>query len=161
MSQVRDRNDLLVLKFALPWTKVAADKGESVQCTKQDGPADPFFAIENHLAVNPGQPTNHLFTWRHADGSLHPLSCKQFLSRISALAKLHNLPNIKGHSLRIGGTLEYLLRGIPFDVVQSQGCWAGQAFSLYLHKHTMILVPYLQSSPTLKPFLRYSQPPIR
>lgn len=68
--------------------------------------------------------------------------------------------NLKGHSLHIGGTLEYLLRGIPFEVVQSQGQWAGKAFTLYLRKHAMILAPYLQANPSNEPFMRYSQPPI-
>lgn len=162
-SEVRDRNNFLVKRFDLPWTKMTAmsGKGESVQCAKQDGPADPFFALENHLVINPGQSSDHLFAWKHVDGSLHPLSKRQFTSRISALTKLYNLPNIKGHSLRIGGTLEYLLRGVPFDVVQSQGRWAGQAFTLYLRKHAMILAPYLQASPALEPFVRHTQPPIR
>ncbi|KAI6010289.1 hypothetical protein EDC04DRAFT_2871261 [Pisolithus marmoratus] len=132
-------------RFDLPWTKMTtmSGKGESIQCAKQDGPADPFFALENHLVINPGQLSDHLFTWKH----------RQFTSRISVLTKLYNLPNIKGHSLHIGGTLEYLLRGVPFNVVQSQGHWAGQAFMLYLCKHAMILAPYLQASPVLKPFV--------
>ncbi|KAI6038090.1 hypothetical protein EDC04DRAFT_3025768 [Pisolithus marmoratus] len=154
-SEVSDCNNFLVKKFGLPWTKMTAmsGKGESVQCTKQDGPADPFFALENHLAINPGQLSDHLFAWKHVDGSLHPLSKRQFTSCISALTKLYNLPNIKGHSLQIGGTLKYLLRGVPFNVVQSQGHWAGQAFTLYLYKHAMILAPYLQASPALEPFV--------
>lgn len=49
---------------------------------------------------------------------------------------------LKGHGLRIGGTLEYLLRGIPFDVVK------------------FILAPYLQDSPALEPFTRYTMPPV-
>lgn len=161
VSRVQDRNNFLVLKFALPWTKMSAGEGESVQCARQDGLVDPFFALDNHLEVNPGLPSDHLFAWKHIDGSLHPLSRKKFLSRISTLAKAHNLPNIKGHSLRIGGTLEYLLRGVPFEVVQSHGRWAGQAFTLYLRKHAMILAPYLQASPSLEPFIKYSQPPVR
>lgn len=163
VSDVRDRNDLLVKKFDLPWTKMSATsgKGESVQCAKQDGPTDPFYALENHLAVNPGLPEDHLFAWKHVDGSLHPLSKRQFTSRISALTKIHNLPNFKGHSLRIGETLEYLLRGVPFDVVQSQGRWAGQSFTLYLRKHAMILAPYPQASPAREPFTRLMQPPVR
>lgn len=163
VATVQDRHALTVLKFNIPFTKTSAStgKGESVQCAKQDGLADPISALENHFRVNPGRPSDHLFAWKHADGSLHPLSRRQFLSRFSALAKSFNLPNIKGHSLRIGGTLEYLLRGVPFEVVQSQGRWAGQAFTLYLRKHAMILAPYLQASPAMEPFTHYSQPPVR
>jgi hypothetical protein len=33
------------------------------------------------------------------------------------------LLDLKGHGLWIGGTLEYLLRGVPFDVVKAMGRW--------------------------------------
>ncbi|KAG6327705.1 hypothetical protein ID866_11385 [Astraeus odoratus] len=135
-------------------------KGESVQCVKQDSPSDPIAALHNHLCINPAPSECHLFTWGHRDGSLHPLTCRQFLSCLSNLANHLCLLGLRGHSLHIGGTLEYLLRGIPFEVVQAQGCWAGKAFLLYLQKHAMILAPYLQASLASEPFTRYTQPPI-
>ncbi|KAG2128385.1 hypothetical protein BD769DRAFT_1338273, partial [Suillus cothurnatus] len=54
---------------------------------------------------------------------------------------------LKGYSLHIGGTLEYLLRGRPFDVIKSMGCWSSEAFTIYLHNHALILAPYIQASP--------------
>ena len=136
--------------------------GESIQCAKQEGPSDPITALHNHFCVNPAPPDSHLFAWRFKDGSFCPLTCKQFLSHLSELTTCLGLANIKGHSLRIGGTLEYLLHGIPFKVVQSQGRWARKAFSLYLRKHAMILAPYLQAElPGNEPFMRYAQPPVR
>ncbi|KAH9913276.1 hypothetical protein B0H21DRAFT_669165, partial [Amylocystis lapponica] len=53
---------------------------------------------------------------------------------------------LKGHGLRIGGTLEYLLRGRPFEVVKAIGRWSGDSFQLYLRKHAVILAPYLQDT---------------
>ena len=50
-----------------------------------------------------------------------------------------------GHGIRIGATLEYLLRGIPFDVMKVKGRWVSNAFQLYLRKHNQILAPYMQS----------------
>ena len=164
ISSVTDRNGLEVMKFDIPWTKMSSStgRGESVQCAKQDGPADPITALHHHFAINPAPPNSHLFAWKFKDDSLRPLTRKQFLSRISQLTAHLGLPtNIKGHTLRIGGTLEYLLRGVPFDAVQSQGRWAGKAFSLYLRKHAMILAPYLQASPGNEPFTRYTLPPVR
>ena len=38
----------------------------------------------------------------------------------------------KGHGIHIGGTLEFLLRGMPFDVMKSLGRWTSEAFTLYL-----------------------------
>ncbi|KAG1829990.1 hypothetical protein EV424DRAFT_1378728 [Suillus variegatus] len=77
------------------------------------------------------------------------------------IVKRAGLGNLKGHGLRIGGTLEYLLRGVPFDVVKSMGRWSSEAFTVYLRKHALILAPYLQESSALEPFTRYTMPPIR
>ncbi|KAG6330937.1 hypothetical protein ID866_8153 [Astraeus odoratus] len=57
----------------------------------------------------------------HTSKKHHPLSKREFTNRINKLAKLFNLPNLKGHRLCIGGTLEYLLQRVPFDIIQSQG----------------------------------------
>jgi len=53
--------------------------------------------------------------------------------------------DVQGHGIRIGVTLEYLPRGIPFDVMKVKGRWASDAFRLYLQKHNQILVPYMQA----------------
>jgi hypothetical protein len=63
---------------------------------------------------------------------LRPLSKPELVKRLSSIACATNLPDLKGHSLRIGRTLEYLFRGIPFEVVKSMGRWSGDAFTLYL-----------------------------
>ncbi|KAF9228760.1 hypothetical protein BS17DRAFT_792836 [Gyrodon lividus] len=52
-----------------------------------------------------------------------------------------------GHGIHIGSTLKYLLHNIPFNVVKIKGCWASNAFLMYLHHHTQILAPYIQASP--------------
>ncbi|KAG6326467.1 hypothetical protein ID866_12623 [Astraeus odoratus] len=162
VSQVEDRNGLTVWKFTLPVTKSskASGKGKSVQCAHQEGPIDPIAALENHFHINAVTPEEHLFTWMHSSKKHCPLSKREFTNKINKLAELFNLPNLKGHSLHIRGTLEYLLQGVPFNVIQSQGRWASGAFTLYLCKHAMILAPYLQASPALEPFTRYTQPPI-
>jgi len=163
LSLVKDRNGLTVYKFDLPWTKTSrtSSHGESVQCAEQSGPVDPIFTLENHFRINTVAPNEHLFTRTHSSSRHCPLSKRELTNRINKLAESINSPNLKGHSLRIRGTLEYLLRGIPFDVIQSQGHWAGNVFALYLRKHAMILAPYLQSSPVLELFTRYTQPPVR
>ena len=162
VSSVTDCNGLNVIKIDLPWTKMSSSTGcrESVQCARQDGPSDLVAALNVHFRMNPAPPGSHLFAWKFKDGSFRPLTHKQFLSRVADLTSHMGLANIKGHSLRIGGTLEYLLQGVPFNTVQSQGRWAGKAFSLYMRKHAMILAPYLQASPGDEPFMRYFLPPV-
>ncbi|KIK72725.1 hypothetical protein PAXRUDRAFT_180040 [Paxillus rubicundulus Ve08.2h10] len=89
------------------------------------------------------------FFWKH------PLSKKEVTKRIDSIAKAHlDLPDLKGHSLCIGGTLHYLLNGIPFNVVKSIGRWSSESFTLYLKCHALVLAPFLQHQPELMHQLR-------
>jgi hypothetical protein len=155
---VKDRHDFVVTNIFLPRTKTS-NVGQSVFWAQQDNPTDPRAALLNHFAVNNPEPNSHLFAWRHMKG-MRPLTRTEFWKRVSGIVKQAGLGNLKGHGLRIGGTLEYLLRGIPFDVVKSMGRWSSEAFTVYLRKHALILAPYLQGSPALEPFTRYTMPPI-
>jgi hypothetical protein len=68
----------------------------------------------------------------------------------------------KGHGIRIGSTLEYLLRGVPFDVVKVKGRWASNSFQTYLRKHGQILAPFMQAHPIVhETLIRYTMPPVR
>jgi hypothetical protein len=68
---------------------------------------------------------------------------------------------LKGHGIQIGGTLEYLLRGVPFNNVKAMGRWSSDTFILYLRQHAVVLAPYLQDTPVLEPFMWYALPPPR
>jgi len=146
--------------FALPSTKSSPLSGEETYWAAQNGPTDPKEAMQNHLRVNPGGGEEHLFAWKH-DKGIRPLSKSEFVKRLALAASAAGLPDLKGHGLRIGGTLEYLLRGVPFDVVKTMGRWSSEAFTIYLRDHAKILAPYIQSSPALEPFTRYTLPPVR
>ncbi len=57
--------------------------------------------------------------------------------------------------------LEYLLRGIPFDIIKMIGQWKSNAFILYLQKHTQILALYMQAVPAIhEEFIKYTMPQI-
>ncbi|KAG2740419.1 hypothetical protein P692DRAFT_20753281, partial [Suillus brevipes Sb2] len=155
---IEDRHELRVTKIFLPRTKVAM-AGEGVYWVQQQDLSDPKAAILNHLLINDPSQDSHLFAWKHKNG-MRPLTRSEFWKRISGIVKRAGLGNLKSHGLRIGGTLEYLLRGVPFDVVKSMGRWSSEVFTIYLHKHVLILAPYLQESPALEPFTRYTMPPI-
>ncbi|KIK33357.1 hypothetical protein CY34DRAFT_18423 [Suillus luteus UH-Slu-Lm8-n1] len=155
---VKDRNDLLVTKIFLPHTKTS-HIGQGVFCAQQDNLSDPKAALLNHFEINNPEPNAHLFAWRHLKG-MRPLTWTKFWKRVSGIVKRAGLGNLKGHGLCIGGTLEYLLRGVPFDVVKSIGRWSSESFTIYLRKHALILAPYLQGSPALEPFTRYTMPSI-
>ncbi|KAG6327954.1 hypothetical protein ID866_11135 [Astraeus odoratus] len=80
---------------------------------------------------------------------------------IHEIVTQYDLPNIKGHSLHIGGTLHYLLLGTPFDIVKTMGHWSGDSFTCYLHKHTILLMPYLHERPDLvNKLVQLALPPV-
>ncbi|KIK22863.1 hypothetical protein PISMIDRAFT_101685, partial [Pisolithus microcarpus 441] len=135
--------------------------GEDTQCAPLRGITHPISALKRHLHLNPADPEVHLFAWKHPTSGIRPLSRAEVIKCISSLTAAHNLPNFKGHSLRISGTLHYLLHGTPFDVMKMIGRWAGDLFTIYLQHHTMILAPYLNDTPALlEHFTRYTMPPV-
>ena len=144
-----------VTAFRLPSTKVS-DAGETVFWAPQSGKTDPQFFLLKHLELNEPGPHEHLFTFKTYNKRL-PLTRNIFLRNIKIAAQKAQIPYLSGHSLRIGATLEYLLRGIPFEVVKHIGRWNSNAFTLYLREHGRILAPYLQQKPQVNnEFLEYS-----
>ena len=158
---VRDRNDLEETVIHIPWTKVAKEKGEKIFWAEQNGIIDPKNALANHLRINNPPAEDHLFAFKHRDG-MRPMTRSIFLTRINKIVAEQGLPKLLGHGIRVGSTLEYLLRGVPFDVVKAKGCWQSEAFKGYLRKHAQIMAPYTQANPaTHETFVRYAMPPIR
>ncbi|TFK20376.1 hypothetical protein FA15DRAFT_720654 [Coprinopsis marcescibilis] len=148
-----DRQGLESTVFHIPRTKMSTT-GEEVSWSRQDGVTDPEAALEAHMRVNNPPETGPLFAYRYTyltKGKKIPktmyraLTRNKFLEVINELARVAGMEALKGHSIRIGATLEYLLRGTPFDVVKVKGRWASDAFLVYLRKHAQILAPYMQA----------------
>jgi hypothetical protein len=164
LSYDQDRNGLKVTVLHLPQTK-SSPHGEDVFWAKQNGDTDLVAALENHLRINKPPQEGHLFAYLHQRGSRtehRPLTKAKFLEQVSKAAKATNLEPLQGHGIQIGFTLEYLLRGVPFDVMKAQGRWAGDSFMLYLRKHAVIMAPYIQATPAInEACIQYTMPPIR
>jgi hypothetical protein len=62
-----------------------------------------------------------------------------FLGRVYAIWKRTKLQYVSGHSFRIGGAVELLLRGVPPEVVAATGGWTSLAFLLYWRKVEEVL----------------------
>ena len=159
MSSRRDRNNFQVSVLHIPVTKTSR-KGEDVYWSAQTDQSDPEAAIAHHFHVNMPPHTDHLFAWRHPNG-LRPLTREAFMTTLKDLCKSLDIECILGHGIRIGGTLELLLRGVPFDVTKTIGRWSSQAFLVYLCDHAIVMAPYMQNTPILEPFLQYTMPPPR
>ena len=161
LSHDQDRNNFKVTVLHLPSTKMAGAEGEDVYWATQEGDTDPTAALEHHLKINQPSEVSHLFAYKIAHAR-RPLTKSKFLERVGKAARAAGLEPLQGHGIRIGSTLEYLLRGVPFDVMKVQGRWAGDSFQLYLRKHAVIIAPYIQAKPALhEAFIRYSMPPVR
>jgi len=160
---VSDRHGNRVVTIFIPWTKASKSRGEELNWAAQPHTrADPAEAMQNHLKLNKFDANTHLFQhqWK---GTSRPMSKAIFLTRIRKALADAKRGNLTGHSFRIGGTLEYLLRGIDFPVVRVKGRWASEtAFTGYLRKHGQILAPYMQANPELQNrFIRLAMPPVR
>ncbi|TFY58121.1 hypothetical protein EVJ58_g6608 [Rhodofomes roseus] len=160
-----DRAGHSVWALKLPTTK-SSPSGESLSFAKQDGATDPEAALAAHFRINKPRPDQALFTFIHTDRAMRKrqrvLTKDEFVKAIAAAAQSAAIDPLQGHGMRIGGTLEYLLRGIPFDVVKTMGRWKSEAFQLYLRKHAQILAPYLQRESAVHgTFVRYTMPPVR
>ncbi|KAF5320261.1 hypothetical protein D9611_011256 [Ephemerocybe angulata] len=140
----------LVTTFWLPSTKTKPE-GESTQWAAQEGPCDARAALLNHFAVNNPAMNVHLFSWRNDSGDVRPLTSSAFLKRVNAALEDVGEPPIQGHCLRIGGVLEWLLRGRSFEVVKVMGWWSSDAFLVYIRRQAAILAPYIQAYPVLGP----------
>jgi hypothetical protein len=157
VRQETDRNNLKTTVFAIPRTKTNAN-GEDIFWAKQDSPADPEAAWINHMNTNPLPPTDHLFAYKHKSGT-RPLTRHTFIRTLNEALKKAGQKPMQGHGIRIGATLEYLLRGMPFEVMKLKGRWASDAFERYLTKHAQIMAPYMQAVPaTHETFVRYTMP---
>ncbi|KAF9440567.1 hypothetical protein P691DRAFT_819727 [Macrolepiota fuliginosa MF-IS2] len=66
---------------------------------------------------------------------------------VNAAAQKAGLLVLHGHGIRIGATLEYLLRGLSFEAMKAKGHWVSDAFMLYLTDHTQVLTQHMQAQP--------------
>ena len=152
LSYNQDHNGFKVMVLHLPKTKAVGNKGKDVYWASQDGGMDPSEVLAQHLKVNQPLEAAHLFTYK-VPHMHHLLTKLKFLERVGEAVCAAGLEPLQGHSIRIGSTLEYLLQGVPFDVMKTKGCWAGDSFQLYLRKHTVIIAPYIQATPMHENFV--------
>lgn len=148
---VRDRFGNVVTVLHIPCTKSAGRDGEDLYFAPQPGPTDPDSHLQLHLDLNSPQPGEHLFVhtvMRGGKAVRRPLTESIFMRRFrQALTAAGVAEQYSGHCFRIGGTLEYLLRGVPFAVVKVKGRWASDSFQLYLRSHAEVIAPYMQADP--------------
>ena len=138
-----DCNGLHTKVFPLPCTK-SSPTGEEMHWAKQVEPTDPSDALDRHIEINDPPANGPLFAYKTAKG-YQPMTQQTFIACLNKFAQAVGLDCIHRHGICIGAMLEYLIHGVPFDVMKVKGRWASNAFQLYLRKHNQILAPYMQS----------------
>lgn len=161
VSTSTDMNGYETTEFFIPSTKAEPITGETISWSEQHGDTNPKVAFQNHLTINNPPQEGPLFAYKSGP-SYKALTKPKFLQVLAQAAKAAGLEPLQGHGIRIGSTLEYLLRGTPFDVMKVKGRWASDAFLTYLRKHAQILAPYMQADPPRHAeFIRLTMPAIR
>jgi hypothetical protein len=140
LETISDRANIATTILHLPKTKTAPS-GEDVYWTAQEGITDPVAALAAHLILNNPPPDAHIFAYP-LNGSFRPLTKRNFLFVINTAAKRAGLGTLQGHGIRIGSTLEYLLRGLSFEAMKTKGRWASEAFTVYITRHAEVLAQH-------------------
>lgn len=124
----------------IPFSKTTGNAGADIAITDSSDPTSPFTALDYHLRVNEGIPDSAPFFAFRQDDSWAPLTKPAFLHRCNAIWESAGLTVITGgHSFRIGGVTELLLRGVPPEVVAKQGRWRSDAFLKYWRRIETII----------------------
>lgn len=143
-----DRHGLSTTIIHIPSTKASKHKGEDIYWTEQSGISDPKAALDRYLSFNKPPQDAHLFAYPFR-GKHRPLTRNKFLQIMTEAAAKAGLGQLQGHGIRIGATLEYLLRGVTFEAMKAKGRWASDAFARYLTNHAQILAQHTQASSEL------------
>ncbi|TRM69872.1 hypothetical protein BD626DRAFT_391849 [Schizophyllum amplum] len=124
---------LEAMSFHLPWTKTTGAAGGTLILTQApDDPLCPLAAFHNHTRRSPGIAGDQsFFAYIHSDGNARLLIKGDVVNAINAL--------ILGHSLRIGGSLEYLLEGVKIEFIMQLGGWTSTCFLIYWRRLYLIV----------------------
>jgi len=106
--------------FHIPKTKTS-NQGEDVSWSRQSEDTDPQAALACHMVLNNPPPNGHLFAYLHKDSKHRPLTKLEFIKTVAAAARKAGFDSCQGHSIHIGSTLEYLLRGMSFKMMKVKG----------------------------------------
>lgn len=100
----------------------------------------PYPWILKYLALRDAQYPWHPELWLWHNGTSP--------NRSWFTARLHHHfgNNISGHLMRAGGATALAAAGVPDDRIQILGCWSSDAYQLYIHQHSVVLLFQLSSN---------------
>ena len=143
----QDVGGISSFSFHVPWTKTTKFNGADIIVTQINEPTDPLAALNHHLKTNNSiPPSAPFFSFRTADGGHAPLTKQWFMACCEEVWVAAGLPKLDGHAFRIGGATELLLRGVPPDVVATQGRWKSKSFLEYWRRIEGILPLFIHNA---------------
>ena len=136
----------------IPWSKTTHLNGLTITLTDREDPTSPVAALTRNLVHNRRVPsTAPFFAYESAAPTgWSPMTRTWFLQRCNDIWRNAGLTSLTGHSFRIGGTTELLLRGVPPQVVAMQGRWESGAFLKYWRNVEAILPLYVSGEDELR-----------
>ncbi|KZV61027.1 DNA breaking-rejoining enzyme [Peniophora sp. CONT] len=136
------RNEMFSVVFKIPYDKVNGNKGALIQILNHPVQTSALAALYRHKhVVNAGLPDSApLFAYSDGAGGWRALTKMRLMSICDRIWKAAGLVSIAyGHSFRIGGATELLLRGVHPDMVMRQGRWLSRAFLTYWRRIQEVL----------------------
>lgn len=134
------------LSIHLPWTKTKRTRGDDIQLSPQMSVVDPISILQLFFRLNPAQPSDPLFAFQDTHGK-NLLLRPAFLTRCNQIWTKCGLPNLTGHSFRIGGASHLLRCGVHPDVVKKMGRWSSDSFLVYWRNLNLILPNHVRFLP--------------
>lgn len=140
LFETDDTGQAISTGFRIPWTKVTKEEGADICVSEPEPTLSTQFALQQHLHANKNVPAYaSLFAYETETSGHHNMTKSEYLARVNAVWEMRGLLTVNGHSARIGGATELLLRGVNPDVVAQQGRWSSHSFLLYWRKIQTIL----------------------
>ncbi|KAJ6620377.1 hypothetical protein B0H10DRAFT_2216152 [Mycena sp. CBHHK59/15] len=140
MLELNDDGKAHSTGFHIPWSKVTKEEGADICVSEPEPGISTQYAMRQHLHANKNVPLHaSLFAYETDTGGHHNLTKTEYLARVNGIWKAGGMLTVNGHSARIGGATELLLRGVNPDVVAQQGRWSSHSFLLYWRKIQTIL----------------------
>lgn len=127
------------IAFRFPWSKTTGVKGGQCILTATNDSLCPVSAFANHIKVNKSLPMDApLFAYSNGS-SFRFLLKNDFMTSCNSIFISAGLEHTHGHSFRIGGTLRYLMDGVPPESVAKLGGWTSLCFLLYWRRLQLII----------------------
>ncbi|KAJ7209458.1 hypothetical protein C8J57DRAFT_1454223 [Mycena rebaudengoi] len=138
--ETNDDGQAISTGFHIPWTKVTKEEGADICVSEPEPVLSTQYAMRQHRHANKNVPAYaSLFAYEKQGGGHHNMTKSDYLTRVNGIWEAKGLLTVNGHSARIGGATELLLRGINPDVVAQQGRWSSHSFLLYWRRIQTIL----------------------